>query len=351
MAVSLVSRMLAGDRRALSRILSQLENGSARADSIDREIFPHTGQAHIVGITGAPGTGKSSLVSSLASAIRNIGEEVAILAVDPSSSISGGAIMGDRIRMGQLSGDSGVFIRSMATRGNLGGLSRATRISLRALDAAGFPIILVETVGAGQNEVEIAQLAHTIVVVEAPGLGDDIQAIKAGLLEIADILVVNKADRPGARQTARDLQRALELGPPPGSPQGINHHGQAMGMGTRDEASESPKENWSQPILETVATRSEGIGELLTHIQKHKAYISSHQLLSIWWRRQLTGELREEISAKFQKILWGQVSTSIFESALAQLISRKIAPSSAVESILDSCKILVNEDAQTAQKV
>ncbi len=228
MVEALAQLLLAGKRRALAQALTHIENGGETAKELSRAIFAHTGNAQVIGITGAPGTGKSTLVNSLTQTIRGDGSEVAILAIDPSSPFTGGAIMGDRVRMRALSGDDGVFIRSMATRGNLGGLASATRDAIRALDAAGFPVILLETVGTGQSEVEVVKLAHTTVVVEAPGLGDDVQAIKAGLLEIADIFVVNKADRPGAAQTAKSLQQMLDLGHPTARPAWVNHHGQAI---------------------------------------------------------------------------------------------------------------------------
>src|SRR5512136_939802 len=196
--MELVEQALAGNRRALARLISQVENDGSLAAQTLAAIFARTGRARVVGVTGAPGTGKSTLVSELAKAYRGTGQTVGIVAVDPTSPFSGGAVLGDRIRMRDLSGDPGVFIRSMATRGSLGGLARATASAIKVLDAAGFDLIMVETVGAGQSEVEIAQTAHTVVVVEATGMGDDVQAIKAGLLEIADVFAVNKADRPGA---------------------------------------------------------------------------------------------------------------------------------------------------------
>ncbi len=208
------------NRRQLSRLLTRAENGQADAEIA--AIYPHTGQAHIIGVTGAPGTGKSTLVNALTKQYRSQQRTVAIVAVDPTSPFTGGAILGDRIRMRELSGDVGVFVRSMATRGSLGGLARATGDLVCVFDAAGFDVILIETVGAGQSEVDIARLAQTTLVVEAPGLGDDVQAIKAGILEIADILVVNKADRPGVDNTVRALRAMLDLGH---RVERISHHG------------------------------------------------------------------------------------------------------------------------------
>src|SRR5512142_282437 len=210
--MTLTEFVLNGDRLALARLLTQVENFTPDGRVALEALFPHSGKAHLVGVTGAPGTGKSSLVNRLAVFFRSQNERVAVVAVDPSSPFSGGAVLGDRIRMRDLSGDPGVFIRSMATRGNLGGLATTTSDVVRVLDAAGFDLILIETVGAGQSEVDIARTAHTTLVIEAPGLGDDVQAIKAGILEIADILVINKADRPGVENTARALRAMLDLG-------------------------------------------------------------------------------------------------------------------------------------------
>ncbi|MBE9507705.1 MAG: methylmalonyl Co-A mutase-associated GTPase MeaB, partial [Chloroflexi bacterium] len=207
--MELVSQALAGNRYALARLLSLVEDGGADARAALGALYPHTGQAHIVGVTGAPGTGKSTLVNELAKVLRTQDATVGIVAVDPSSPFTGGALLGDRVRMRDLAGDPGIFIRSMATRGSLGGLARATSDAVKVLDAVGFSVVLVETVGAGQAEVDIARTAHTTVVVEAPGLGDEVQALKAGLLEIADVLVVNKADRPGAAQAARVLEMVI----------------------------------------------------------------------------------------------------------------------------------------------
>jgi len=198
-----VQQVLDGDRRALARLLTHVENEREGAEQALAALFPHTGRAWVIGVTGAPGTGKSTLVNEMTKHYRAQGKTVAILAIDPTSPFTGGALLGDRVRMRDLSGDSGVFIRSMATRGSLGGLARATRDAIRVLDAGGFDVVLVETVGAGQNEVDIVRAADTTVVVEAPGMGDEVQAIKAGILEIADVLVVNKADRQGVNHTCR----------------------------------------------------------------------------------------------------------------------------------------------------
>src|SRR3990172_7974301 len=223
---TLVKALLNGDRLALSRLLSQVENDTKEGRKALEALFVHTGRAHLIGVTGAPGVGKSSLVNQLVQHLRkNSEKKIAIIAVDPTSPFSGGALLGDRVRMRDLSGDEGVFIRSMASRGSLGGLARTTASLVHVLDAAGYDPVLIETVGAGQDEVDIARLAHTTVVVEAPGLGDDIQANKAGILEIADVLVVNKADRPGADNTEKALRAMLELAGPSRTEM---HHGRLM---------------------------------------------------------------------------------------------------------------------------
>ena len=227
---ALAAGVLSGDRLALSRSITLVENEQPGARDLLSALFPHTGRAHIVGVTGAPGTGKSTLVTALARAYRTAGQTVAIAAIDPSSPFTGGALLGDRVRMRALSGDAGVFIRSMATRGSLGGLAKTTNDVVMALDAAGFDRVIVETVGVGQAEVEIASTAHTTLVVEAPGLGDEVQAIKAGILEIADLLVVNKADRPGADRTIRALELMLEI--EADGPRQVYHHGSLVQLPT-----------------------------------------------------------------------------------------------------------------------
>ena len=227
---SLAPQLLAGNRRALARTISLVEDGGPEARALLAALYPHTGRGHVIGITGAPGTGKSTLVNALAKAYRQQGRTVGIIAVDPTSPFSGGALLGDRVRMRDLAGDPGVFIRSMATRWSLGGLARTTADVIAVLDAAGFDRILVETVGVGQAEVDIAGAAHTTIVVEAPGMGDEVQAIKAGVLEIADLFAVNKADREGADHTVMALQMMQGLAPArPG------HHSPApLGRGDHD---------------------------------------------------------------------------------------------------------------------
>lgn len=329
MAKDIVERLLAGDRRAVARLISRVENDGHEAVKALTALHPHTGQAHIVGVTGAPGTGKSTLVNELAKAYRAAGVRVGIVAVDPTSPFSGGALLGDRIRMRDLSGDPGVFIRSMATRGNLGGLARATADVVKVLDAAGYQTVLVETVGAGQSEVDIARTAHTTLVVEAPGLGDDVQAIKAGVLEIADILVVNKADREGAEHTKRALQMMLDLG----TDQNVRHHGQISAV--EGAAGVSPNgQGWRPIICSTVAVRGRGVTELMQAIADHQRYL---QESGGWADRE-----RARAAAELDRLLRDQLVTHVvkrigrraIDQALEQIVTRQVDAHAAVAVLL-----------------
>jgi LAO/AO transport system kinase len=247
----LVAGVLAGDVRAIARLLTRAESGAAEARPALDALFARAGRAHVVGITGVPGSGKSTLVAKLAAAIRASRRKVGIVAIDPSSPFSGGSILGDRIRMGDLAGDPGVYVRSMATRGSLGGLARGTLEAVDVLDAAGFDIVLIETVGVGQDEVDVARAAHTTVVVSAPGLGDDIQAIKAGILEIADVHVVSKCDRPDANKTIADLNGMLSMG----LRAGVNGA-------------------WRAPVVATSSLRGEGVDDVLGAIDRHREWLA-----------------------------------------------------------------------------
>lgn len=333
--MALVDEVLKGSRRAIARLLTGLENGREGIDETLAALFPHTGQAWVIGITGAPGTGKSSLVSVLAQAYRGQEHQVGILAVDPSSPFTGGAILGDRIRMQSLSGDAGVFIRSMATRGNLGGLSRATRDAVRVLDAGGFDIILIETVGAGQNEIDIVRAAHTTIVVEAPGLGDEVQAIKAGILEIADVLVVNKADRPGAAQTVRALRTMLEIGHPTRAPGMVAHHGRMMQFADDAAPAANPDLGmWLPPIVQTVATEGTGIDELVTVIGQHRDFLSKEERRAALEQGQFGIEVRERLRDTLMERLLGQIPADALDGMVERIQSREIDPQRAVETIL-----------------
>jgi LAO/AO transport system kinase len=329
--MTLAEQLLSGNRLALTRLLTQVENDTPEGRAALTELFPHTGKAHLVGVTGAPGTGKSSLVNQLALHFRKQDERrVAIVAVDPSSPFTGGAVLGDRVRMRDLAGDPGVFIRSMASRGSLGGLAQTTAGLVQVFDAAGFDTILIETVGAGQAEVEIARLAHTTLVIEAPGLGDDIQAIKAGILEIADILVVNKADRPGVENTLKALKNALELAHP------VRHVFQHHGRLEVVEAAGEPSYNsWIPPIRKTVATDGEGIGELADEIARH----AQHLRESGDWAARERSRLGSELDALLQETLVArfheQVPESRYEEVLERVLQRKLAPWEAIKVLLN----------------
>ncbi len=276
---SLAERVLAGDVRAAARLMRLIEDGQPEGEAALRKLWPNTGRAQMVGITGNPGAGKSTLVDRLVGLLRSQGKTVGVLAVDPTSPFTGGAILGDRIRMQDHALDSGVFIRSLATRGQLGGLSRATSDCARVLDAMGKDVILIETVGVGQDEVEICRLAHTTVVVVVPGLGDDIQAIKAGILEVADVFAVNKSDREGADRTVRDLRSMLEL----------NH---ALG---RDAAHEIA-------IVKSVASRGEGIAELWNAIDSHYQFLRSGPGLLQRETQRARSELVEVLRERLLKV-------------------------------------------------
>ena len=327
----LVQELLAGTRRALARLLTLIENDRAGAEPVLSALFPHTGGAWVIGITGAPGTGKSTLVNAITKRYRALDKTVGVIAVDPTSPFSGGAILGDRIRMRDLAGDPGVFIRSMATRGNLGGLSRATRDAIRVMDAAKFDIILVETVGAGQNEVDIVRAAHTTVVVEAPGMGDEVQAIKAGILEIADVLIVNKADRQGAAHTIHALKQMLELGHPAARDSMINHHGRRVSVEIPAVADTAI---WIPPILQTIASEGKGIDDAISAIDKHRQSLEGSSRLAAIEQQHLERELFDRLRDGLMERLLAQVPQAAIESYIEQIQARELAPQAAVQAIL-----------------
>ena len=337
--MSLTKSVLEGSRLAISRLLTQVENDSPEARTTLAELFPHTGKAHLIGVTGAPGTGKSSLVNQLALHYRksDTQKKIAIIAVDPSSPFTGGAVLGDRVRMRDLSGDEGVFIRSMASRGSLGGIAQTTAFFTQVFDAAGFDIIIIETVGAGQSEVDIARLAHTTVVVEAPGLGDDIQAIKAGILEIADVLVINKSDRPGVEITERALRSTLELAHPP--KRVFRHHGRNMSVEEVSSLqSEQNKTMWIPPINKTVATEGKGIPEVAESIAKHVAHLRQSGDWAARDRTRLGSELdaliREELMSQFLET----IQREKYDEVVEKVLNRNLSP-------YEAAKFLVNGNA------
>ncbi len=326
--MSLTDSVLNGDRLALARVLTQIENNTPDGRAALDSLFPRTGQAHLIGVTGAPGTGKSSLVNQLALHFRTQSKRVAIVAVDPSSPFTGGAVLGDRVRMKDLSGDQGVFIRSMASRGSLGGLAQATAGMVQIFDAAGYDVVMIETVGAGQSEVDIARLAHTTLVVEAPGLGDDIQAIKAGILEIADILVVNKADRPGVENTEKALKSMLELAHP--TQRVYSHHGKHMNV---IPPADTDAKLWIPPIVKTIATEGNGIPELAAQISKH----AEHLQISGDWTARERARLESEMETALQEMLMSQfrehVSQARYDEIMRQVFEKSLSPGEAVKQL------------------
>jgi LAO/AO transport system kinase len=330
--MTLAESVLKGERLALARLLTQVENDSPEGRAALTILFAHTGRAHLIGVTGAPGTGKSSLVNQLALHYRKESKRVAIVAVDPSSPFTGGALLGDRVRMRDLSGDPGVFIRSMASRGSLGGLAQATAAVSQVFDAAGFDVILIETVGAGQSEVDIARLAHTTIVVEAPGLGDDIQAIKAGILEIADLLVINKSDRSGVENTEKALKTMLELAHP--TRHIFLHHGREM-IADAPAKADATAPLWIPPIVRTVAVEGKGIAEAAEAIARHTAHLRS----SGDWAERERARLRSELEALLQEALVkrfrGEVADGKFNAVMEKVYAHELSPWDAVQLLVN----------------
>ncbi|NKE34428.1 methylmalonyl Co-A mutase-associated GTPase MeaB [Natronococcus sp. JC468] len=275
---TLLAELLEGRHRALARVISRIENRSPGYRELISELYAHTGEAEVIGITGSPGAGKSTLVDKLAETYRERGETVGVIAIDPSSPFTGGAVLGDRIRMASTVGDMDVFVRSMSARGTLGGLSTATADAVKAMDAFGKDKIIIETVGAGQNEIDIVRTADTVAVLVPPGSGDDVQTLKAGILEIADVFVVNKADRPGADRTVQELREMIELDSGGGFGGG-GHHGPGAGSdggGSAVAAQESTgddRETWTTPIVETVATDGTGVDDFIDELAAHREFL------------------------------------------------------------------------------
>ena len=315
--MELAKEVAGGNRQALARLLTLLENEAAEGLAALDSLYPQTGKAHVVGITGLSGVGKSTLVNRLVPELaEHLKHPIAILAVDPSSPFSGGALLGDRVRMRDLAGREDIFIRSMATRGALGGLARASGNATLAMDAAGFGTILIETVGAGQAEVEVARLAHTTVVVEAPGLGDDIQAAKAGILEIADILVVNKADKPNAEVSANALRVMMEIGE------------------ELSAAHDEDNRRWHVPVKLAAAQFNEGVKEVAEAILAHKAFLKEMG----GWERREEARARDMLERILQERLLERWRVTIeegdYEEAVRRVIERKQSPRAAAEGLL-----------------
>ncbi|MFU8794053.1 MAG: methylmalonyl Co-A mutase-associated GTPase MeaB [Dethiobacteria bacterium] len=292
----LVKDLLAGNRRAAARLITLIENDDEKKRSLLKEIYPHTGKAFIIGITGAPGAGKSSLVDRLLQQIRAEGLTAGIIAVDPTSPFSGGAILGDRIRMQDHALDAGVFIRSMGTRGSLGGLSRSTREAIQVLDAFGKDIVIVETVGVGQSEVDIVKTADSTVVILTPAGGDSVQTIKAGIMEIADVFVINKADLPGAERTATEINMMLDMN------------------------GEKP---WRPPVLPTVSIKGDGVDKLWEALQEHRTFLEDSGKLLDVRRQRVRRELTEQVEYLVKTRIWDEVRDTIELDSLVEKISKR----------------------------
>ena len=307
---ALAAGIKAGQYRALAKAISLIERDDPQSERLLADIYPQTGKARVLGITGSPGSGKSTLVAAIARFMRARGKRVGIIAVDPTSPFTGGAILGDRIRMTDLYTDKGVFIRSMATRGFLGGLARATNDVVDVLDASGFDLVLVETVGVGQDEVEVVRTVQTNIVVLVPGMGDDIQAIKAGIREIGDVFVVNKADRPGADKTVTEIQMMMSL---------VEEHGE-----------------WVPPIVKTVASRNEGIAELDAAVAAHYAYLERSGELVRRSRERVRIRIETDLKQKFMEhLIGGVVPLAEYERLLDDVLHKKDNPHDAAENLLD----------------
>jgi LAO/AO transport system kinase len=309
--LELAESLLSGNRRALARGITIAETGGAPARELLSAIYGRTGRAHIVGVTGAPGAGKSTLVNALALHWRRAGKTIGIIAVDPTSPFSGGAILGDRIRMQPLGGDPGIFIRSMASRGRLGGIARATGDTIDLFDAAGFDLVLVETVGAGQSEVEIAAAAHTTVVIEVPGMGDDVQAIKAGILEIADVFVINKADREGADALVRQLRSMLRLGGP-------------------------PRDGWEPPILPAVAMRDEGVAQVAAAVERHREHLRASGGQAARERERAAREFQLIVQEAALERMRARLAGPEWDTLVARIAARGIDPYTAAAELLEA---------------
>ena len=326
---ALVDQALEGSRRAISRLMSVVENGGPEARVALARLYPHTGRAHRIGVTGSPGAGKSTLVTELAKVYRGQGKRVGIVSVDPTSPFSGGALLGDRVRMRDLALDSAVFIRSMATRGSLGGLARATADVVDVLDGAGFDPVLIETVGAGQSEVDIARTADTTIVIELPSAGDEIQAFKAGILEIADVLVVNKADLPGADNAMAALRAMLDLG----QAQTVRHHGESVTIAGVSAAAGS-EQDWATPLLKTSALRGEGIAELARAVEEHYHYLAESGRRQQYHRARVEEQLRRILRQELLGRLLVRLPEAELAAAVDRVATRQADPYSAAATLI-----------------
>jgi LAO/AO transport system kinase len=333
----LVKGVLGGQARAIGRALRLVDDVAPASSDLLKALWPHTGKAWVLGVTGNPGAGKSTLCDRLIEAYRARGQRVGVVAVDPSSPYTGGAILGDRIRMSRHATDEGVFIRSLATRGHLGGLTRSARDVVRVLDAAGFGLVIVETVGVGQDELEITHTAHSTLVVMAPGMGDEVQAIKAGILECADVFAVNKADREGADSAVRDLELMISLGNESiralSKMRGHATHGSADGFAKSAGGGPDADDRWTPPILKCVASRGEGIAEIVTALERHRVWIESTTRGQDRRRARLAEQLRESLRESLIEAAVHDLGPRIDEAVHA-VDSRSVDPYTATEQLV-----------------
>jgi LAO/AO transport system kinase len=338
-AEALVDRVLKREPRAVARAMRAVDDRASGFSALLKALYPHTGGAYVIGVTGTPGAGKSTLVDRMIGAYRARDLSVGVVAVDPTSPFSGGAILGDRIRMQRHFLDADVFIRSLATRGHLGGLSRSAGDVIHVLDAAGFDIVIVETVGVGQDELDVTQLAHTTVVVMAPGMGDDIQAIKAGILEVAEVFAVNKADRDGADSTVRDLQQMIALGRQPRALPARHGHSAAAAATTHGGGGDE----WTPPIVKTIASKGEGVDELVEAVGAHREWVVDPERGADKRMRRLSHELltvfRETLARESERRLSSQIAES-----LVAIAAREDDPYSATDRLIGS--LLVPEEVR-----
>ena len=347
----LVDELLDGDHRALARVISKIENRRPGYRQLVSRLHSHTGNAQVVGVTGSPGAGKSTLVDKLAKRYRDRGETVGVIAVDPSSPYTGGAVLGDRIRMSSNVGDMDVFFRSMSARGQLGGLSMATADAVTALDAFGKDRIVIETVGAGQNEVDVVETADTVAVLVQPGSGDDVQMLKAGILEIGDVFVVNKADMEGADRTVAELEEMLHMRDSPTAGLNTGHHGfQTLETGDGDGSRDGPTERiesvdgdeptdgkepeWNPSVVETVATTGDGIGELLELIDAHYAHLEA------------SGELEEKIENRYAKGI-----RTLLRNDVAALVERELDRHGGIDRLAERVARRETDPYAVAQRI
>ncbi len=340
---TLLSDLLDGEHRALARTISKIEDRAPGYRRLVSSLYDHTGGADVIGITGSPGAGKSTLVDKLAETYRDRGETVGIIAIDPSSPFSGGAVLGDRIRMASTIGDMDVFVRSMSARGTLGGLSTATADAVKAMDAFGKDKIIIETVGAGQNEIDIVRTADTVAVLVPPGSGDAVQTLKAGILEIADVFVVNKADRDGADRTVQELLEMVELGDGPSFGVDPGHHGPGSAgdtdeatVGSGLDATNATDGDWRPPIVETVATEAEGVDELLEQFSNHGQYLAESGEGNRRTRRRHAEEIRTLLREDLHELLEAELERRGGITDLAAAVERgETDPYSIADSVLE----------------